>query len=91
MAGNETATETPAGTTTPGEETTTPGDEATKIEGEATIQVIPDLFERITVAGEVSDADLRLATDQYETGELSETQMDRIHRAWVRGELAEEP
>jgi hypothetical protein len=66
------------------------GDEATKIEGEATIQVIPDLFERITVAGEVSDADLRLATDQYETGELSETQMDRIHRAWVRGELAEE-
>ncbi|KAB7512581.1 MMPL family transporter [Halosegnis rubeus] len=66
------------------------GEEARKIEGEATIQVIPDLFERITVAGEVSDADLRLATDQYETGELSETQMDRIHRAWVRGELAEE-
>ena len=66
------------------------GDETTEIEGETTIQVIPDLFERITVAGEVSDADLRRAADQYEAGELSETQMGRIHRAWVRGELAEE-
>ncbi|RNJ27279.1 efflux RND transporter permease subunit [Halosegnis longus] len=66
------------------------GDETTTVEGETTIQVIPDLFERITVAGEVSDADLRRAADQYEAGDLSETQMDRIYRAWVRGELAEE-
>ncbi|MDZ7746686.1 MAG: MMPL family transporter [Halobacteriales archaeon] len=64
-------------------------DETTAVEGETTIQVIPDLFERVTAVGVVSDADLRRATQAYEAGELSETQLDRIHTAWVRGELDE--
>ena len=52
--------------------------------GETTVTVVRDLFERIIAAGTVTDDDLRLARRRLEAGELSETQFDRVRRAWLR-------
>jgi predicted RND superfamily exporter protein len=62
-----------------------------EVRGDATVSVVADLFERIIAAGEVSDADLRLAREQYQDGSLSKTQFDRIHRAWLRDGGSETP
>ena len=55
-----------------------------EVRGDQTLTVVANLFERIVSAGEVTDADLRLAREQYEADALSEAQFDRIYRAWLR-------
>jgi predicted RND superfamily exporter protein len=54
------------------------------VRGDQTLTVVANLFERIVSAGVVSDADLQLARERYESGALSEAQFDRIYRAWLR-------
>ncbi|MFB6193683.1 MAG: hypothetical protein ABEI75_01340, partial [Halobaculum sp.] len=62
------------------------GERDRPVGGEATVTVVRDLFERIIAAGEVADADLRTARRRLEAGELSETQFERVRRAWLRDE-----
>jgi len=44
------------------------GTERFPVEGDATLEVVADVFERITAAGTVSESDLRTAYDRYEEG-----------------------
>ncbi|MEZ3143544.1 MMPL family transporter [Halobaculum sp. MBLA0143] len=55
-----------------------------EVQGDQSLTVVANLFERIVSAGAVTDADLRLAREQYEADALSDAQFDRIYRAWLR-------
>ncbi|MFC7176505.1 hypothetical protein [Halosegnis marinus] len=54
--------------------------------GESRVTVVTDLFERIAATGEVTEGDLRSAYDRFEQGQLTDAQLERVHRAWVRGD-----
>ncbi|GAB7092911.1 hypothetical protein JCM30237_00630 [Halolamina litorea] len=54
--------------------------------GETTVEVVTDVFERVTASGAVSAADLDDAYGGFERGEISETQLGRINQAWSRDE-----
>ena len=68
----------------------TAGGTTLPIDGDGVVSVVPDPFERIAATGEVSAADLQDAHDRYEAGDLTETQLGRVHQAWVRGDRAPE-
>jgi hypothetical protein len=57
----------------------------TTVVGDTTVTAVSDPFERIATTGDVTEHDLRDAHDRYESGDLSEGQLQRLHRAWVRG------
>ncbi|MFB6150422.1 MAG: hypothetical protein ABEJ40_01325, partial [Haloarculaceae archaeon] len=59
------------------------------IGGQASATVVADLFERITATGDVDESDLRTAYSRFQKGELTNEQLDRIHRAWLRSERGE--
>ena len=54
--------------------------------GESTIEVVTDVFERVTASGSVSAADLRDAYAGFEEREMTEAQLSRINQAWTREE-----
>ncbi|WP_439027906.1 efflux RND transporter permease subunit [Haloarchaeobius sp. DT45] len=60
------------------------------VSGDEEIRVVPDLFERVVSQGHATDADLAVAANAYERGELSPAQFERVSRAWLRG-IDEEP
>jgi predicted RND superfamily exporter protein len=59
--------------------------ESHPIEGDAAVEVVTDVFERITASGSVSQSDLRAAYDRFEAGTLSRSQLERVNHAWLRG------
>ncbi|MEF8800513.1 MAG: MMPL family transporter [Halolamina sp.] len=65
------------------------GGERVAVEGEQRVEVVSDVFERVTAAGTVSESDLSDAYDSFAEGALSATQLDRIHRAWARNGASE--
>jgi predicted RND superfamily exporter protein len=65
--------------------------ESSPVEGDAAVEVVTDVFERITASGSVSQSDLRAAYDRFEAGTLSRSQLERVNRAWLRdGEVTVE-
>jgi len=54
------------------------------IDGDESVEVVTDVFERITAEGSVSRSDLRAAYDRFEAGVLSRSQLERVNRAWLR-------
>jgi len=60
------------------------GTERFPVEGDASLEVVTDVFERITAAGTVSESDLRTAYDRYEEGSLTQHQLERVNQAWLR-------
>jgi hypothetical protein len=61
------------------------GGDTYPVEGDAELEVVTDVFERITAAGTVSENDLETAYDRFAEGALSQSQLERINRAWLRG------
>ncbi|QLH78041.1 MMPL family transporter [Halosimplex rubrum] len=65
--------------------------ESSPVEGDAAVEVVTNVFERITASGSVSQSDLRAAYDRFEAGALSRSQLERVNRAWLRdGEVTVE-
>lgn len=62
------------------------GGNLTDTGGESTIEVVTDVFERVTASGSVSAADLRDAYAGFEEREMTEAQLSRINQAWTREE-----
>jgi hypothetical protein len=60
------------------------GGETVRVGGDTRAEVVTDVFERVTAAGNVSDADLADAYDRFEAGLLTAGQLDRINQAWSR-------
>jgi len=58
--------------------------DARQIHGDESVEVVTDVFERITAEGSVSRSDLRAAYDRFEAGALSRSQLERVNRAWLR-------
>ena len=58
--------------------------DARPIDGEESVEVVTDVFERIIAEGSVSPSDLRAAYDRFEAGALSRSQLERVNRAWLR-------
>jgi hypothetical protein len=48
------------------------------------VEVVADVFERVTASGGVSEADLSDAYAGFEREELSDAQLSRINQAWTR-------
>jgi predicted RND superfamily exporter protein len=65
------------------------GGERVDVEGGRSVEVVSDVFERVTAAGTVSASDLADAYDSFEDGGLSATQLERINRAWARNGTSE--
>ncbi|MFW5934342.1 MAG: MMPL family transporter [Halolamina sp.] len=55
-------------------------------EGDETVEVVTDVFERVTAARGVSAADLEDAYGSFDQGALSEGQLNRVNQAWTREE-----
>jgi hydrophobe/amphiphile efflux-3 (HAE3) family protein len=62
--------------------------DSSPVEGATTVDIVSDVFERITATGTVSETDLRTASERFEDGSLSESQLERVHRAWLRADGA---
>jgi len=56
------------------------------IDGDEEVEVVTDLFERVTASGAVSDSDLDEAYGSFDQGTLSEGQLNRVNQAWTREE-----
>ena len=61
------------------------GGDSYPVEGDTEAEVVTDVFERITAAGNVSESDLEAAYDRFAEGSLSRSQLERVNRAWLRG------
>ncbi|QKY19894.1 MMPL family transporter [Halolamina sp. CBA1230] len=60
--------------------------ESHKTAGDREVEVVTDVFERVTAAGSVTAADLADAYESFEHEELTEAQLSRIEQAWTREE-----
>jgi predicted RND superfamily exporter protein len=54
--------------------------------GARDVEVVSDVFERVTASGGVSEADLSDAYVGFEREELTDAQLSRINKAWTREE-----
>ena len=61
------------------------GEGEREVAGDTSVEVVADVFERVTVRGTVTADDLRTAEDHLAAGAISEAQFRRIYRAWLRG------
>lgn len=55
-----------------------------EIGGTDTVMVVSDLFEWLLAKGEITTADLEVAAESVETGDISLRQFDLLTRGWLR-------
>ncbi|MFB6146669.1 MAG: MMPL family transporter, partial [Halobacteriaceae archaeon] len=60
------------------------GDGERRIDGDATVTVVVDLFERVLAEGDVSERDLQAAAEHLADGRISREQFERISTEWLR-------
>ncbi|MFW5939564.1 MAG: MMPL family transporter [Halolamina sp.] len=57
-----------------------------QIGGDTAVDVVTDVFERVTASGDVTEDDLADAYGGFEQGAMSQGQLNRINQAWTRDE-----
>jgi len=58
--------------------------EYVQVTGDDEVEVVTDVFERVTASGSVSGTDLDDAYGSFDQGSMSEAQLNRVNQAWTR-------